>query len=427
MMRKIIALFAVLVMSLVILPTPTAYANPSPMVEVEILFKSNVGIYGLTALDTLGKPTGTMTEFSNAAVGDDITNYIMFPANFFNAYQPSREIFGGIYSQGRAVSDGWLNYGAGFDTDNRFHLFNFPGLLSNVRDGRINIRDDSGNDVAIVTAFNCHPWLIRNGVNLELIPTPYADTNFLNARAQRAFMGQRSDGTFVYGMVRNSTIHGLQAICAELGLVNAVNTDGGASASLFQNGRYLARPGRELASVVLIAERISDAPSSWAEDDVRMANQLNLVPDELNSLFTRPITRAEFCALAVLLHERVTGRIIAERMAFNDTNDVNVEKMGALGVVNGVGNNNFAPNATLTREQAAVILARLAAEIGKPFAEQPPEFADNASISRWAQVQVGQVQAAGIMGGVGNNNFNPEGSYTREQSILTMLRLYQTG
>ena len=54
-------------------------------------------------------------------------------------------------------------------------------------------------------------------MSLVILPMPaaYADTNFLNARAQRAFMGQRSDGTFIYGMVRNSTIPGLQAICTE--------------------------------------------------------------------------------------------------------------------------------------------------------------------------------------------------------------------
>ena len=33
------------------------------------------------------------------------------------------------------------------------------------------------------------------------------------------------------------------------------------------------------------------------------------------------------------------------------------------------------------------------------------------------------MQASGIMGGVGNNQFNPQGSYTREQSIVTIMRM----
>jgi len=35
------------------------------------------------------------------------------------------------------------------------------------------------------------------------------------------------------------------------------------------------------------------------------------------------------------------------------------------------------------------------------------------------------VQAADIMGGVGNNIFSPHGTFTREQSIITILRLFE--
>jgi len=34
------------------------------------------------------------------------------------------------------------------------------------------------------------------------------------------------------------------------------------------------------------------------------------------------------------------------------------------------------------------------------------------------------IKAAGIMTGTGNNMFSPTGSYTREQSITTMVRLF---
>jgi len=50
-------------------------------------------------------------------------------------------------------------------------------------------------------------------------------------------------------------------------------------------------------------------------------------------------------------------------------------------------------------------------------------IADNNNISPWANVGVGQVQAAEIMGGTGNNMFSPSNPYTREQSIITILRL----
>lgn len=89
------------------------------------------------------------------------------------------------------------------------------------------------------------------------------------------------------------------------------------------------------------------------------------------------------------------------------------------------GGGKFNPDGTLTREQAATMLSRLAEAVGKLLSAQAPTFADNASVSSWAFDAVGQMQASGIMGGVGSNTFAPQGSYSREQSIITMLRLYE--
>jgi hypothetical protein len=163
-------------------------------------------------------------------------------------------------------------------------------------------------------------------------------------------------------------------------------------------------------------------PSVWAADAVKSAIADNLVPQNLQSNYTMPATRAEFCALATALYESVMGPI-TERQTFSDTADANVEKMAALGVVNGVGDNRFSPNDKLTREQAATMLARLAAVMGKPLPGHAPTFADGGSVAEWARDAVGQMQASGIMGGVGNNTFSPNGEYTREQSIVTMTRL----
>jgi hypothetical protein len=164
-------------------------------------------------------------------------------------------------------------------------------------------------------------------------------------------------------------------------------------------------------------------PSSWAADRVSAAITAELVPLPLQSQYTLPITRAEYCALAAALYEKHTGKAIAGRVKFDDTGYINVEKMAAVGVVTGVGDNKFAPNDTLTREQAAVILARLAEALGKPQETKAASFADNAAISPWASESVGQMQAAGIMSGIGDNTFAPKDPYTREQGIITMLSM----
>ena len=168
----------------------------------------------------------------------------------------------------------------------------------------------------------------------------------------------------------------------------------------------------------------ADTPSSWAVEEVNKSIAAGLVPPDLQSQYTQATTRAEFCALAVSLYEKMTNTTITGRATFSDTDDLNVQKMAYIGVVNGVGNNRFDPNGKLNREQAATMLARLANAVSKPFEKKTSTFSDNSSASSWALESIGQVQAAGIMSGTGNNMFSPKNEYTREQSIITMLRVY---
>jgi len=167
-----------------------------------------------------------------------------------------------------------------------------------------------------------------------------------------------------------------------------------------------------------------DSASEWAHDSIMRAADLGIIPSNLQADYNRPITRSQFASLAVYLYEHVTASTILGRSDFTDTDLVDVRKAAYIGVVTGVGGGRFDPDALLTREQAAVMVARLANVIGNPLVMQLPTFADNDQISTWAFDGVGQMQASGIMGGVGNNRFDPHGAYTREQSVITMLRLF---
>ena len=52
-----------------------------------------------------------------------------------------------------------------------------------------------------------------------------------------------------------------------------------------------------------------------------------------------------------------------------------------------------------------------------------PEFSDDAGISDWARESVYKCFRYGIMMGT-DNGFEPQGTYTVEQAIATMIRLY---
>ena len=163
-----------------------------------------------------------------------------------------------------------------------------------------------------------------------------------------------------------------------------------------------------LPAVSVLAD-LSSA-NNWARPYISTAIERGIVPPALQQRYTQGITRAEFSALAVALYETVTNRVITERTLFNDTTDLNVQKMGGLGVVTGVGGGNFNPNGNITREQAALIIVRLAGVAGRPLPIPltASNFVDNVMIESWARDAAGQVQAAGMMTG-SNGLFNPKG------------------
>ncbi|GHU54254.1 hypothetical protein AGMMS49975_14390 [Clostridia bacterium] len=179
-----------------------------------------------------------------------------------------------------------------------------------------------------------------------------------------------------------------------------------------------------LMNTAKIISSQGEIPSSWAESQVNAAIAAGLVPASLQARYTQPATRAEFAALSVAMYETRTGMEITGRKTFADTSDVNVEKMALMGVVSGVGNNMFAPDNQITREQAAVMLVRLAETMREPLEGQTVDFADNSDISSWAVESIGKIQSAGIMSGIGDNKFAPQTLYTIEQSIVTIMRLF---
>ena len=73
-----------------------------------------------------------------------------------------------------------------------------------------------------------------------------------------------------------------------------------------------------------------------------------------------------------------------------------------------------------TREQAAVILDRLATAIGKPMTAGKPKFTDTSA--DWSKAGIANCYGSGVMLGTSDTTFSPNASYTIEQSIVTMVR-----
>ena len=168
--------------------------------------------------------------------------------------------------------------------------------------------------------------------------------------------------------------------------------------------------------------------STWAKDSVEKAEKINLIQPGENYNYTAFITREEFCGL-IFSYIRNVAEILdspAAAMPFTDTDNAQIGILNLWGIIKGKSETEFAPNDSLTREEAAVILYRLISKIypGWDATEQYFDFADSGQISDWATNDIQVICNMGIMQGVGDNRFAPKELYTTEQAVATLVRVY---
>ncbi|GAB1476363.1 hypothetical protein MASR2M70_11970 [Bacillota bacterium] len=192
--------------------------------------------------------------------------------------------------------------------------------------------------------------------------------------------------------------------------------------------------------------------SDWAHEWMNKANDLSIIPDILlNRDMTKGISRKEFSALALELYENLKGSKaqVDTISPFTDANDPAVSKAYHLGIVSGMGEGLFAPDAPLTREQAAAMLTRVyKAVYWEGWTLENDEvydsnildtggvakFNDDNLISPWAKDAVYFMVKNDIITGLGNNTFGPYpiagkdesyGRATREQAFKIAVAMIE--
>lgn len=175
--------------------------------------------------------------------------------------------------------------------------------------------------------------------------------------------------------------------------------------------------------------------SEWAINDIKEAIERDFLSQDLIYGFSNSISREEFSKLAMGLIEATSQQEISQIIAsfgdssragqLTDTTNIYVEWLYQLNVVNGVGEGIFLPKNTITRQEAAVMLANILNMYGySDDLDQQESYTDQESIDLWAIESVRLVSNFEIMQG-SNGEFNPHETYTLEQAITTMNRLYE--
>ena len=277
--------------------------------------------------------------------------------------------------------------------------------------------------------------LVEDGVNVA------GKNNFSESKLQpdavgeRCFVALTRDGRLMFATVTSSFRKIADSLVA-MGVRDAILLDGGASSLLYVNGRYLRSPGRKLASLIAVVDPTMppfDVPSEWAVADVETAADLGILPKDLDSKYQTAITRGEFCSLIAGYIEARTGKSLARfcnhhtgtDQSFSDTSDRTILNIAYLGIIYGYPEGDFRPDDYIERQDAAIILERLARTMGANKSGTAKTFTDQAQISAYAVPGVDFVSGLGIMNGNANGSFSPHANITREEAVKTVMNTWR--
>lgn len=143
------------------------------------------------------------------------------------------------------------------------------------------------------------------------------------------------------------------------------------------------------------------------------------------------MTRAEFAALLV---RALNIKTTSNTLPFTDVRKGAwyLEEVAAAyeaGLITGITEASFAPNAAITREQMAVMVIRANAysnDADQQLQLDASAFTDADKVSAWAREAVEQAAALGLMKGKGADQFDPQANALRIETAQVIFNLLDT-
>lgn len=192
----------------------------------------------------------------------------------------------------------------------------------------------------------------------------------------------------------------------------------------YENGVCTVCGEKDPNYVEPVAPEFKDADSikDYAKDAVAWAAKEGVVKgdDQGNFNPTADITRQDF----VTMLWRLKGETASEKeLTFGDKADIKDYAQTAVawavenGYITGRDNGNFDPAAKITRAEIVAILNRVA---DNAKAEKAASFTDIGS--HWAKDAIAWAAEAGIVNGVGNDQFAPNDNATRQDTVVMLYK-----
>ncbi len=169
------------------------------------------------------------------------------------------------------------------------------------------------------------------------------------------------------------------------------------------------------------AVSLKDIVGHWAEVSIKELVGKKAVSGNPDGTFQpeKQISRAEFLTVLVkALDLKGTGD-----KQFGDTSghwaDASIQAAIANGIVTGYADGTFKPDASITREEMAVMIMKAKKLTA---ASSDKSFSDAAGISVWAKSAVETVVKNGLMSGYEEGSFKPAGLATKAEAVTIIAR-----
>ncbi len=168
-----------------------------------------------------------------------------------------------------------------------------------------------------------------------------------------------------------------------------------------------------------------DIQTHWAKDTITTWLESGKTTGYPDGTF-RPqqqILRAEWMALT----NRIMGFTEGNDAVFADVDPKAwyadaVQKATKAGYIAGYANGTIAPKAPITRQEVALILARIA-KLPLASADPDPIFTDHTALAPWSKPAIYAVTATNYMTGYPDGTFRPKQPITGAEAIVTLARL----
>ena len=175
------------------------------------------------------------------------------------------------------------------------------------------------------------------------------------------------------------------------------------------------------------------AEGSWYYDAVSYVYEHGLMTGTSDTAFA-PDANLTRAMMATVLWAMEGSPVVNYAMTYTDVSGgawyaEAVRWATSEGVVSGVGDNRFDPDAPITREQMAVMLYAYAAHKGYDTDHNSAEartFHDYDAISGWALTAMEWAVDAGLIGGKPGNILDPAGTATRAEVATILRNFHQT-